>query len=87
MKPDGDCTGSTLALYGYLTETSIKMPARLLMQYIELMQTKFAFLKYSDRVITQSRYSDEPYDILLLLTAAIGENFADASLLIMQDRL
>ena len=51
------------------------------------MQTKFAFLKYSDRVITQSRYSDEPYDIFITLDCSNRENFADASLFDNADRL
>lgn len=81
VKPDGDCTGSTLALYGYLTENFNKDASKTIDAYIELMQTKFAFLKYSDRVITQSRYSDEPYDIFITLDCSNRERiFADASL-------
>lgn len=47
VRPDGDCSGSCLAVYNYICDNYPDMDVFL---YLEPIQDKFSFLKYADRI-------------------------------------
>ena len=63
IKPDGDCTGSTLALYNYIKNN---YPAVRVMLYLEPIPNLFKFLQRSEEI--NSDFSkDETYDLFFSL--------------------
>ena len=54
MRPDGDCVGSTLAVYNYVKECYPQVDVRL---YLEPIPNIFKFLKSADEI--RSDYADE----------------------------
>ncbi|MCM1282178.1 MAG: bifunctional oligoribonuclease/PAP phosphatase NrnA [Muribaculaceae bacterium] len=63
VRPDGDCVGSTLALYNYIREYYPALKARL---YLEPIPNIFKFLKRSEEIV--SDFSDVPvYDVFFCL--------------------
>ena len=62
IRPDGDCVGSCLGLYNYITENySCEVDV-----FVEEVQETFTFMRGSDRIITT--YPDEkPYDVFFAI--------------------
>ena len=54
VRPDGDCVGSTLAIYNYIKEYYPQIDVRL---YLEPIPNVFKFLRYADEI--RSDYTDE----------------------------
>ena len=54
VRPDGDCVGSTLAIYNYIKEYYPQIDVRL---YLEPIPNVFKFLRYADEI--RSDYADE----------------------------
>ncbi len=74
-KPDGDCTGSTLALYNYIKDNYPDINAAL---YLEPIPNMFKFLYRSGEII--SDYSqDEEYDLFFALDCGDEARLGDAS--------
>lgn len=73
IRPDGDCTGSVLALYNYLAEY---YPDKVLRIYLEQAPDKFAYLKAYDLIDSsliegKTDPADVPvYDLCVCLDAA-----------------
>ena len=62
IKPDGDCTGSTLALYNYIKNNYPDIHVTL---YLEPIPNLFKFLQRSDEII-----SDFSEDAVLMVLAS-----------------
>ena len=54
VRPDGDCVGSTLAVYNYIRTYYPDADVRL---YLEPIPNIFKFLRYSEEI--KSEYTDE----------------------------
>lgn len=63
IHPDGDCIGSCLAVYNYLSE---QYPDKELAVCLETPPQKFCYLKYADR-ISQDTGGDRVYDLCICL--------------------
>lgn len=66
IRPDGDCVGSTVALYSYLKKNYPEIHVDL---YLEPISEKFMFLKYADEIISTVEPA-EPYDLFILLDSS-----------------
>lgn len=62
-KPDGDCTGSTLALYNYIKDQYPKIRVTL---YLEPIPNLFKFLQRSDEIVSDFS-GDAVYDLFFSL--------------------
>ena len=63
VKPDGDCIGSTLAMYNYITENYPDIKVDI---FLEPIPSVFKFLKNSDKI--NSEYDiDASYDLFIAL--------------------
>lgn len=63
VRPDGDCAGSTLAVYNYIKDNYEKVDVRL---YLEPIPNIFKFLRYSSEI--RSEYTDEiDFDLFIAL--------------------
>ena len=63
IRPDGDCTGSTLALYNYLKKN---MPGMDVSVYLEQPGEEFSYLSgYSD--IRNTLEEDKRFDVFIVL--------------------
>ena len=63
VRPDGDCTGATLALYNYLLEN---MPELSVDVYLESIEPRFEFLSKSEEVHRAADKNIE-YDVFVIL--------------------
>ncbi len=63
VKPDGDCVGSTLAVYNYIKTYFPQTEAAL---YLEPIPNIFKFLKSSDEIINSCE-EDKKYDLFLVM--------------------
>ena len=62
VRPDGDCVGSTLAIYNYIKEYYPQIDVRL---YLEPIPNVFKFLRYADEI--RSNYTDEiTFDLFIV---------------------
>ena len=68
VRPDGDCVGSCLALYNYLTTICEGEDFRVIDLYLEDIPEKFKFLPGSDRSLKEP--SNRSYDLLIVLDCA-----------------
>lgn len=85
VRPDGDCVGSTLALYNYIREYYPQIQVKL---YLEPIPNIFKFLKRSDEIVHAedlSQENTEPFDLFFALDCgdegrlgAAAKLFADA---------
>ena len=66
IRPDGDCTGSCLAVYSYLQENFPEISVDV---YLEAVNPNFLFLKGADQVKT-SCAEDKKYDLFISLDAS-----------------
>ena len=64
IRPDGDCTGSTLGLYNYITEYYPDLTVDL---YLGDFSESFLFLKNSDKIIHEYEGCDKQYDVFITL--------------------
>lgn len=65
VRPDGDCTGSCLAVYNYIRDNYPQIPVDL---YLEPVPEKFLFLKNADRIRTDAESAgDTVYDLFIAL--------------------
>lgn len=63
VRPDGDCAGSTLAVYNYIKDNYEEVDVRL---YLEPIPNIFKFLRYSSEI--RSEYTDEiDFDLFIAL--------------------
>ncbi len=63
VRPDGDCVGSTLALYNYIKDNYPAMRVRL---YLEPIPNLFRFLHRSDEIVSDLT-EDETYELFVAL--------------------
>ena len=81
INPDGDCVGSTLALYNYIHRTD---PAKKVTVYLEEPSSKFAFLPGFEKIVSGNEVK-KSYDLCIVAdcadTARIGRfvNFLEAA--------
>ena len=73
IRPDGDCTGSCLAVYSYLQENFPEISVDV---YLEAVNPNFLFLKGADQVKT-SCAEDKKYDLFISLDASDKERLGD----------
>lgn len=74
IRPDGDCTGSCLAVYNYIQENFPNVEAEV---YLEMVNPVFTFLKGADRVKTDC-LEERTYDLFLSLDASDKERLGEA---------
>ena len=74
IRPDGDCTGSCLAVRNYILENYPAVQADV---YLEMVNPKFLFLKGADEVITDDP-QDKAYDLFISLDASDKERLGGA---------
>lgn len=74
VKPDGDCVGSTLAVYNYIKDNYPDITTHI---YLEAIPNIFKFLKRSDEIFNDS-FRDYEYDLFICLdcgdAARLGDN-------------
>lgn len=75
VNPDGDCIGSTLALYNYLTE---QYPSLSVDLYLEEIPEIYLFLKHADRAKNELDTSVK-YDLFFALDSANPDRIGVAS--------
>lgn len=73
IRPDGDCTGSTLGLYNYIRENMPEIEVDL---YLQPIMDEFRFLKNSE-AITDKADDSKVYDVFFVLDCAAFERFED----------
>lgn len=74
VRPDGDCVGSCLAVYNYLTENYKELDIDV---YLESFSDVFNFMTNSDKI--NSLYDkDKDYDLFIALDCADKERIGDA---------
>jgi len=74
IRPDGDCTGSCLAVYHYIRE---QFPNIEVTVYLELLNPSFRFLKGADEIKTEC-LEDKIYDLFISLDASDKERMGAA---------
>lgn len=74
VRPDGDCTGSCLAVYNYIRE---QFPDIEVTVYLEMVSPDFCFLKGAQEVKTDC-LEEKSYDLFLSLDASDKERLGDA---------
>ena len=72
-RPDGDCIGSCLGLYNYLTKNYPELSVSL---YLESIADKFVFLKNSDKIIFNTE-KDEEFDLFIVLDSSDLERIGE----------
>lgn len=81
VRPDGDCTGSTLGLYNYLQEN---MPDLKVDIYLEPVEPRFKFLKNSE-CIKNSADKNMVYDVFVVLDCGDLGRVADFTVDLIQN--
>lgn len=74
VRPDGDCVGSCLAAYNYLSEQYPEVEAAV---YLETPSAKFSYLKGFDAIISDFS-GDKTYDLCLCLDCSDTLRFGEA---------
>ena len=74
IKPDGDCTGSTLALYNYIKNNYPEICVTL---YLEPIPNLFKFLQRSDEIVSDFS-EDVTYDLFFSLDCGDGGRLGGA---------
>lgn len=64
VRPDGDCTGSCLAVYNYITDN---YPEKEVCLYLEPIPEKFYFLKNSEHIQTIDIPEEKEFDLFIAL--------------------
>lgn len=63
VRPDGDCVGSCLGLYNYLTQNFGEKQVDV---YLESVPAAFSFLKHTDKAMSEAK-QDTVYDLFIAL--------------------
>lgn len=74
IRPDGDCVGSCLAVYNYLSENYPDMEA---VVYLETPSDKFGYLKNIDTIVSDFT-EDKVYDLCICLDSSDTLRFGEA---------
>lgn len=74
IRPDGDCTGSTLALYNYIRDN---YPSIRVTLYLEPIPNLFKFLQRSDEIVSDFS-EDVAYDLFFSLDCGDGGRLGGA---------
>jgi phosphoesterase RecJ-like protein len=75
VRPDGDCVGSTLAMYNYIEDRYPEAEVKL---FLEPMPNIFGFLKNVDKV--RHEYDDQPpFDLFIVLDCGDISRIGDAA--------
>lgn len=75
VRPDGDCVGSTLAVYNYIRSYYPDVDVRL---YLEPIPNIFKFLKYSEEI--KNEYTDEDvFDLFIALDCGDVKRLGNAA--------
>lgn len=75
VRPDGDCVGSCLAVYNYITTYYPQIQVDL---YLQPIPNIFKFLKNSEKI--QNEYPKKPaYDLFIMLDCGDKERLGDAA--------
>lgn len=74
IRPDGDCTGSCLAVQNYIRDNYPEIQADV---YLEMLKPEFAFLKGADTVKTDCM-EEKVYDLFISLDASDKERMGEA---------
>ena len=82
VNPDGDCIGSVLAIYNYI---STAYPEIKLSAYLEEFSDKFMFLKNSEN-IKQSVEEDEEFDLLICVDSADRQRLGFSEVLLQKSK-
>ena len=82
INPDGDCIGSVLAIYNYI---STVYPEIKLSAYLEEFSDKFMFLKNSEN-IKQSVEEDEEFDLLICVDSADIQRLGFSEVLLQKSK-
>ena len=82
VNPDGDCIGSVLAIYNYI---STVYPQIKLSAYLEEFSDKFMFLKNSEN-IKQSVEEDEEFDLLICVDSADIQRLGFSEVLLQKSK-
>lgn len=82
VNPDGDCIGSVLAIYNYI---STVYPEIKLSTYLEEFSDKFMFLKNSEN-IRQSVEEDEEFDLLICVDSADIQRLGFSEVLLQKSK-
>mgnify|MGYP000992013291 FL=1 len=82
VNPDGDCIGSVLAIYNYI---STAYPEIKLSAYLEEFSDKFMFLKNSEN-IRQSVEEDEEFDLLICVDSADIQRLGFSEVLLQKSK-
>ena len=82
VNPDGDCIGSVLAIYNYI---STVYPEIKLSAYLEEFSDKFMFLKNSEN-IKQSVEEDEEFDLLICVDSADIQRLGFSEVLLQKSK-
>ena len=64
VKPDGDCVGSTLAVYNYIRDNHPDIDVDI---YLQEIPNIFRFLNYSEEIIDPSVENGKTYDLFICL--------------------
>lgn len=77
IRPDGDCVGSTLAVYGYLKKACKGASVDL---FLEAPSDVFSYLKGFDEIksANDAEETEETYDVFISLDASDKERLGDA---------
>ena len=75
IRPDGDCTGSCLAVYNYIRENYPEIEAAV---YLEMVNPVFRFLKGAEEVKTDCQ-EEKVYDLFISLDASDLARLGEAS--------
>lgn len=76
VRPDGDCVGSTLGVYNYVTENYPDIEVDL---YLGDFSDSFRFLKHSDKAIHEYQNATKEHDLFLVLDCGDVSRIGDAS--------
>jgi phosphoesterase RecJ-like protein len=77
IRPDGDCIGSCIALYQYLTQNKKEFHIEKVDVYLEHFGNEFGMLKGIDHII-HSYESDEAYDVFISLDCGSLDRLGNA---------
>ena len=75
IRPDGDCVGSTLGLYNYITENYPDISTDI---YIGEFSESFNFLKNSDKIVHNYTGNTKQYDLFFVLDCGDLKRMGDA---------
>ena len=82
VNPDGDCIGSVLSIYNYI---STVYPAIKLSAYLEEFSDKFLFLKNSEN-IKHSVEEDAEFDLLICVDSADRQRLGFSEVLLQKSK-